>query len=276
MGVYAIGDVQGCFDALQALLRKLNFEPARDRLWFTGDLVNRGPQSADVLRFVMALEERAVSVLGNHDLHLLAVASGAAAYDPADTFADVLDADDRELLLDWLRQRPLLHYDAPLNVALIHAGLLPQWDIATATALAAEVEAVLRGGSHIDFFTHMYGDLPNSWDRALRGWDRLRVVVNALTRLRYCDAAGCMDLVPVGAPGSQPPDLLPWFEVPTRRTRDLRIVFGHWSTLDVCCAGGVVGLDSGCCWGGSLTAVRLDSERLEFTHVRCRGPTESA
>lgn len=270
MAVYAIGDVQGCFAALQALLRKLAFNAEQDTLWFTGDLVNRGPQSAEVLRFVSSMGERAVSVLGNHDLHLLAVAHGTARQARADSFADVLGAADREQLLAWLRQRPLLHHDAELGYTLVHAGLLPQWDLAQACAVAGEVENALRGPSYVDLLGHMYGDLPDQWDDTLSGWQRLRVVVNAFTRLRYCTVDGRMDLAPVGAPGSQPSHLMPWFHVPHRRTRNLNLVFGHWSTLGPWQGDGVIALDSGCLWGRSLTSVRLDGPLREFVAVTCQ------
>ncbi|MBI5613202.1 MAG: symmetrical bis(5'-nucleosyl)-tetraphosphatase [Gammaproteobacteria bacterium] len=267
MAVYAIGDVQGCHDALQALLEKIRFDPACDRLWFVGDLVNRGPQSAAVLRFVMGLEA-AVCVLGNHDLHLLAVAAGQARTRREDTLDDVLSAPDRDALLHWLRTRPLLHHDAALGYTLVHAGLLPSWDLGLARALAAEAEAALRGPAVDRLFAQMYGDQPDRWDPALAGWPRLRVIVNAFTRLRYCSADGRMDLAPKGVPGSQPPGLLPWFQVPGRKSRALRILFGHWSTLGLWNGDGAIGLDSGCLWGGRLSALRLDAEP-EFFSVPC-------
>lgn len=270
MSVFAIGDVQGCFDALQALLDKVRFDPARDKLWFTGDLVNRGPRSADVVRFVMGLADNAVSVLGNHDLHLLAVATGKAQREQHDTFSDLLQAEDCQRLLNWLRCRPLLHHDATLGFTLIHAGLLPQWDLAKAMALAREVEAVLRGPDYRKLLDHMYGDWPDTWDETVWGWDRLRLIVNAFTRLRYCDHHGRMDLAPVGAPGSQPAHLVPWFQAPARRSRDLNIIFGHWSTLGVWQGDGVIGLDTGCLWGGSLSAIRLEDRGLEFFGVPCK------
>lgn len=269
MAVYAIGDVQGRLDALQTLLRKLSFDGAHDTLWFTGDLVNRGPQSAEVLRFVADLGEHAVSVLGNHDLHLLAVAYGTARRRRRDSFADVLTAPDREQLLAWLRRRPLLQHNAELGYTLVHAGLLPQWDLAQAQALAREVERALRGPTCVELLEHMYGDQPDQWDDTLSGWERLRVVVNAFTRLRYCTVDGRMDLGPVGAPGSQPVHLVPWFQAPRRRTQDLNIVFGHWSTLGAWYGDGVIALDSGCVWGRSLTAVRLDQPGQQFVSVSC-------
>jgi bis(5'-nucleosyl)-tetraphosphatase (symmetrical) len=268
MAVYAIGDVQGCFDALQALLRKLAFNSTHDTLWFTGDLVNRGPQSAKVLRFVAGLGDRAITVLGNHDLHLLAVACGSARR-RRDSFADVLTAADREQLIAWLRRQPLLHHDAELGYALVHAGLVPQWDLAQAQALAREVERALCGSGCVELLEHMYGDYPDKWDDTLNGWDRLRVVVNAFTRLRYCTADGHMDLEPVGAPGSQPAHLVPWFQAPQRRARDVNFVFGHWSTLGPWRDKGVIALDSGCVWGRSLTAVRLDGPGGQFVSIAC-------
>ncbi|MFQ6021563.1 MAG: symmetrical bis(5'-nucleosyl)-tetraphosphatase [Acidiferrobacterales bacterium] len=269
MSVFAIGDVQGCFDALQALLARIRFDPSGDRLWFTGDLVNRGPQSADVVRLVMGLGKRAISVLGNHDLHLLAVAAGNTRLGRHDTLRDVLEADDRQQLLGWLRRRPLLHHDAALGLTLVHAGLLPEWDLAKAQTLAREVETVLRGPDYCQFLNRMYGNRPDRWEESLTGWDRWRLIVNAFTRLRYCDPNGRMNLAPVGAPGSQPDHLVPWFQVPTRRSRESTIIFGHWSTLGVWREDGVIALDTGCLWGGSLTAVKLNSGELEFFSVPC-------
>ena len=269
MALYAIGDVQGCYQALQALLEKLRFDPDRDRLWFTGDLVNRGPQSLEVLRCVKALDDCVTCVLGNHDLHLLAVAANAVRLNKRDTLVDILRAPDRQVLLDWLRARPLLHHDERLGYTLLHAGLPPQWNLEDAQSLAKEVEAALRSHGAADFFQHMYGDLPDHWSENLRGMDRLRVIINALTRLRYCDIEGNMDLRPKGPPGSQPHDLLPWFQVPGRRSRDLQIIFGHWSALGRWQGNGVIGLDSGCLWGRALSAARLDVRPVEFLSVPC-------
>lgn len=269
MAVYAIGDVQGCYAPLQKLLARLRFDPAQDYLWFTGDLVNRGPQSLEVLRFVQGLGERAVCVLGNHDLHLLAVATGAAKSKKLDTLDEILRAPDRGELLHWLRACPLLHHDAALGYTLIHAGLLPPWDFAQAQRLAREAESMLRGDQYQEFFHHMYGDLPDHWNENLHGFDRLRVIVNAFTRLRYCDLDGNMDLRPKGPLGSQPADLLPWFQIPGRRSRELKIVFGHWSALGLWRGEGVIGLDSGCLWGRSLSAARLDVEPVEIFSVGC-------
>ncbi|HEY9198436.1 MAG TPA: symmetrical bis(5'-nucleosyl)-tetraphosphatase [Gammaproteobacteria bacterium] len=270
MAVYAIGDIQGCHRELQQLLALLKFDPARDCLWFAGDLVNRGPHSLEVLRFVRGLGDAALTVLGNHDLHLLAAVDHPARIKARDTLHAILDAPDREDLLDWLRRQPLLHHDAELGYTLVHAGLPPQWDLAQAQACAREVETVLRGGDHAEFFTHMYGDAPDAWSADLRGWDRLRFITNCLTRLRYCSSEGRLALACKGAPGSQPAGLVPWFEAPRRRSRDLNILFGHWSTLGARNDPGIYPLDSGCLWGGQLTALRLDGEP-HWVRVPCVG-----
>lgn len=271
MALYAIGDVQGCFRPLQALLAKIDFSPRKDTLWFTGDLVNRGPQSLEVLRFIAGLGERAVAVLGNHDLHLLAVAAGLATTRPRDTLAPILAAPDRDALLHWLRHRPLLHVDTTHNIAIVHAGLVPQWDIAQARALAAEAEAIFRGPGYQNFFAHMYGDTPDRWDPGFSGYERLRFIVNVCTRLRFCDRDGRLDLLHKGAPGTQAPSLIPWFQAPARRNRATRIVFGHWSTLGFYAGDGVLGLDTGCVWDGRLTAVRLDADGANAITVPCPG-----
>ncbi len=260
MAVFAVGDIQGCHDELMQLLERIRFDPAEDHLWFTGDLVNRGPKSLQVLRYVRALGERAVCVLGNHDLHLLAVASGTAQLKAGDTLDAVLAAPDRDELLHWLRQLPLLHHDATLGYTLVHAGLPPQWDLATAQACARELETVLRGEDCAAFFRHMYGNEPRRWTPALAGMERLRFIVNCYTRMRYCDADGALDLKAKGPPGSQPEGLMPWFEVPGRLNRELHILFGHWSTVGESRDRNVLPLDTGCVWGGRLTALRLDGD----------------
>lgn len=261
MAVYAIGDVQGCFDELTELMQLIGFSPARDRLWFTGDLVNRGPKSLDVLRFVKNLGDRAVTVLGNHDLHLLAVAHGRSKPRPKDTFADVLGASDKHALLDWLRQLPLLHHDDGLGYTMVHAGVAPEWDLTLARSCAAEVEQVLRGPEPMPFFEHMYGNGPDRWHPHLTGWQRLRFITNCFTRLRYCYADGRVALEYKGTPGTQPDGQVPWFKVPGRRNADLKIVFGHWSTVGSTQGQNVFGLDTGCVWGGKLSALRLDDGR---------------
>ncbi len=268
MAVYAIGDVQGCYSALQQLLDTLRFDPSQDRLWLVGDLVNRGPQSAEVLRFVMSLPETIV-VLGNHDLHLLAVAAGKAKMRSGDTLEGILSAPDRESMLAWLRQRPLLHHDAGLGYTLVHAGLVPQWSLDQAMVYAREAEAAIGASASNDLFDTLYGDQPDRWDDTLTGHDRLRVIVNVFTRLRYCDPAGRMLLRASGAPGTQPAPFLPWFQIPERRSRHARIVFGHWSTLGLWQDDGVIALDSGCLWGRQLTAVRLDTRGADFISIPC-------
>lgn len=271
MAVYAIGDIQGCFDELQALLDKIGFDPAHDRLWFTGDLVNRGPKSLETLRFVKSLGDRAVTVLGNHDLHLLAVAYGLKD-DTAEDLDRILAAPDRDELIDWLRHRPLLHHDSELGYTLVHAGLPPSWDLAKAQALAGEVESVLRGPDCRAFLENMYGNEPEQWSDDLTGWDRLRFIVNCFTRMRFCDNDGRLELQEKGPPGSQPAPYRPWFAVPNRASADLKIVFGHWSTLGPCAEPNVFPLDTGCLWGGSLTALRLDGERITLPCPGARRP----
>jgi bis(5'-nucleosyl)-tetraphosphatase (symmetrical) len=266
MAVYAIGDIQGCYDALRRLLDAIDYAPARDRLWLTGDLVNRGPQSLDVLRFVAGLDD-VVCVLGNHDLHLLALAAGseAARKRSRDTLDAVLAAPDREPLLAWLRARPLAHYDEALGWLLVHAGVAPQWDLAQTLACAREVEATVRGDAATDFLAHMYGDEPARWSDTLRGIPRQRFITNCLTRMRYCDAGGRLDLDSKGPPGSQPAGLLPWFRAPQRRTARVPIVFGHWAALGFLDEPTLLALDTGCVWGQGLTAVRLDGARERMT-----------
>ena len=272
MAVYAIGDIQGCHDDLMRLLERIDFDPSADRLWFAGDLVNRGPGSLAVLRFVRGLGGRAVSVLGNHDLHLLAVAAGTSKLRKSDTLDEVLAAPDRDELLDWLRHRPLLHHDSDLGYTLVHAGLPPQWDLRQAQACARELESVLRGPGCVDFFHYMYGDEPKRWDPALSGMDRLRFIVNCFTRLRFVGPAGELELKTKGSPGSQAHGYLPWYQVPGRSSEDLRLLFGHWSTVgEIQAAHNALGLDTGCVWGGRLTALKLDGERGRWHCVDCIG-----
>jgi bis(5'-nucleosyl)-tetraphosphatase (symmetrical) len=260
MAIYAIGDVQGCYDELMALLELIRFDSSTDTLWFTGDIVNRGPKSLEVLRFVKDLGARAVTVLGNHDLHLLAIASGHSKLRKDDTLKDILKADDSEELLSWLRHRPLLHHDAGLNIFLLHAGLPPQWTMEQALHCAGEVETVLRGERFEKYFQNMYGNKPVRWKPTLKGWDRLRFITNCFTRLRYVDSEGKLCLGAKGPIGSQPDSFIPWFRHPQRQNQEQTCVFGHWSTLGFYSGNGVIALDSGCLWGGSLTAIRLDIE----------------
>jgi bis(5'-nucleosyl)-tetraphosphatase (symmetrical) len=260
VATYAIGDVQGCCDGLHALLGEIGFSPSRDVLWFVGDLVNRGTQSADVLRFVRSLGERAIVVHGNHDLHTLAVVAGKAKRRADDTLEDLLAAPDRDELLDWLRMRPLLHVDR--EYVMVHAGLLPSWSLAQAAELAAEVEGALRAPTHLDLYPSLYGAKPAAWNDALRGPERLRVIVNAMTRMRFCTPDGAMDFSVKGEVEKALPGYLPWFEVPDRKTRGVPIVCGHWSALGLRITPDLLALDTGCVWGGRLTAVRLEDRRI--------------
>lgn len=270
MAVYAIGDVQGCYDDLQRLLDHLGFN-SDDKLWFCGDLVNRGPHSAPVLRFVRNLGARAITVLGNHDLHLLAMAEGHSKHYPKDTLDNVLDAPDRDELLFWLRQQPLLHHDAELGYTLIHAGLPPQWDLSLARQCACELEAVLRGPTYRHYFEHMYGNQPDRWTPELNGMERLRFITNCFTRLRYCEIDGRLYLKDKGAPGNQPANVMPWFAVPGRKTAHDRILFGHWSTLQVGKRNNTFALDGGCVWAGTLAALRLDTSTPKWFSIACTG-----
>jgi len=259
MAVYAIGDIQGCFDELQSLLRLIHFNPQHDRLWFAGDLVNRGPKSLETLRFIKDLGNRAASVLGNHDLHLIAAAHGYPISGDDHTLDAILNAPDRDELINWLRRQPLLHHDDTLGYTMIHAGLPPQWDLTLARQCAQEVETCLRGDRISDFIEHMYGNKPRQWSNDLSGWKRLRFTVNCLTRLRFCDDQGRLKLKYKGPPGSQPPEYRPWFELPDRKSKDMNIVFGHWSTLGKRNDAGIFPLDTACLWGGELTALRIDT-----------------
>lgn len=268
MAVYAVGDVQGCFGELQTLLAAVGFDRRKDGLWFVGDLVNRGPQSLAVLRFVKELGDAAVTVLGNHDLHLITLAAGLAKPREDDTLDEVLAAPDRDELIDWLRGLPLIHVEG--GHILVHAGLLPQWDAARAQALAREVESALRGPRHREFLAALYGGMPDRWDDGLRGVDRLRVIVNAMTRMRFCTPEGVMEFHSKGEATSAPPGFLPWFDVPGRRSADHTVVCGHWSALGLRIAPGLLALDSGCVWGGRLSAVRLEARAL--TQVPCAAP----
>lgn len=260
MATYAIGDIQGCYSALRRLLDKIDFEPARDRLWLVGDLVNRGPQSLEVLRFVKNLGPRAVTVLGNHDLHLLVVEAGHVQAHRGDTLEAILKAPDRDELIDWLRRRKMMH--AAGRFAMVHAGVLPQWSIAKASSLAREVETALRRADYGEFLRHMYGNQPDRWRDGLKGYDRLRVITNALTRLRLCASDGRMEFTHKTAPVDMPRGFKPWFDAPRRRSRETTIVFGHWAALGLYTKSNVVCLDTGCVWGRKLTAMRLEDGRL--------------
>jgi bis(5'-nucleosyl)-tetraphosphatase (symmetrical) len=273
VSTYAIGDIQGCFEPFLALLERIAFDPARDRLWLAGDLVNRGPASLETLRFVKGLGARAVTVLGNHDLYLLMVARGGAKKRGRDdTLEAVLAAPDRDELLAWLAGQRLMHVED--GHALVHAGLLPGWTVPRARALAAEVEAALQGPRAADFIHHMWGSQPAAWREDLAGWERLRVVVNAMTRMRFCSPAGEMEFHTKGEVAHAPPGYLPWFRVPGRASADHTIVCGHWSALGLRIEPNLLALDSGCLWGRELTAVRLEDRAVFQVPCGCSGAGE--
>lgn len=277
MTTYAIGDVQGCHEELVELLGTLHFEPSRDRVVFVGDLVNRGPASLDVLRLARDLGPAAITVLGNHDLHLLAVAHGGRP-GRRDTLNAVLAASDCDELLEWLGAQPLAWRHPETGTLLVHAGVPPQWSVEQTLELAQEASRVIAGTEGPRFFSRMYGDEPDRWKPGLRGTERLRFVVNCLTRLRYCDDKGRLDLKPKGAPGTQAPHLLPWFQVPGRATAGHPIVFGHWSTLGRVHwpEDHVHGLDTGCVWGERLTALELETGRIVDVPSRRRRVHDAA
>lgn len=260
MAIYAVGDIQGCYSVLQRLLERVAFDPARDRLWVVGDMVNRGPESVQTLRFLMGLGSAATVVLGNHDLYLLMVAAGHRRLDDDDTLFQVLEAPDRDELLGWVGSRPLMHVEG--GHAMVHAGLLPQWTVVQASELAAEVTQVLRGPAADDLLLHLSGNEPAKWSDGLEGIDRYRVVVNALTRMRFCAADGRMALQAKGSPMRAPEGTMPWFQVPGRQSGSHTLVCGHWSALGFYRMPGLIALDSGCVWGGKLTAVRLEDSEV--------------
>ncbi len=259
MGVYAIGDIQGCYDPLRRLLDELRFDPGNDTVWFAGDLVNRGPKSLKTLRFVRSLGNAAITVLGNHDLHLLALSAGAVRNgERFEPLQDVLDAPDADELCDWLRHRPLAHYDEDLNTLLVHAGTHPHWGVKKTLARAGEVEEELRDDDYATLLGKMYGNTPTSWSGKLRGYKRLRFIVNCLTRMRMITTENRLNFGHSGPPWRARKNLRPWFEAEDRATRKTRVVFGHWSQLGLIVQPKLISLDTGCVWGRQLTAVRLD------------------
>jgi bis(5'-nucleosyl)-tetraphosphatase (symmetrical) len=264
---YLIGDVQGCCDALDRLLAEIGFSPSRDHFWLLGDLVNRGPQSLGTLRRLRRYGDAASCLLGNHDLHLLAVAEGAQRLKRQDTLDEILDAPDRAGLLDWMCHQRLAAYAH--GWLLVHAGVAPQWDRDMTLAVAAEVEAELQGPGRGAFLQVMYGDAPSRWRSGLDGHDRLRFIVNVLTRIRFCDAKGRLEFETKDGANAAPPGFMPWFKVPDRLTSGTPIAFGHWSTLGLIDTPELLSLDTGCVWGGSLTAVRVDEGRREVIQVGC-------
>ena len=273
MALYCIGDIQGCDQALGRLLDEIGFSPSRDTVYLLGDLVNRGPDSAAVLRRCIAMDGALRCLLGNHDLHLLAAAHGARKPSRRDTLASVLEASDRDALLTWVRQQPLAraHEHAGETLLMVHAGVLPAWSAAETLARAGEVAAVLRGPDLPGFLQSMYGNTPDQWHDGLTGTDRLRVIVNALTRLRFCSADGVMDFDSTESASAAPPGLVPWFDVPGRQTAGTLIAFGHWSTLGWLNRSDLLGLDTGCVWGGCLSAVRFGATLAdrELLQVHC-------
>ncbi len=264
MAIYALGDLQGCVSPLEEMLDILRFDPAQDQLWLAGDLVNRGPDSLATLRLIKSLGDSAIAILGNHDLHLLAVADGAAQARDGDTIEPILQCHDREELLRWLRHRPLAHCDADLKIMMVHAGVYPGWRRKSAAHYAAEIAQLLRGAHYPRFLRRMYGRHPNRWSADLEKWPRARFITNVFTRMRYCAqtaAAPRLDFDCSLAPGEQPPGLVPWFAHPAMKFKRWRIVFGHWSSLGFMRRKNVIGLDSGCVWGGALTAICLHGEQ---------------
>jgi len=268
MPTYAIGDVQGCYDPLLRLLDKCQFDQNTDTLWFAGDLVNRGPQSLETLRFIKQLGARAISILGNHDLALLAAAYNLRPSKKDPKLQDILQAPDCEELIEWLRLRNIMHYDKTLDFAMVHAGIPPQWDLNTAIARAKELENTLHSPDFLVFLQNMFGDSPSIWSDALQGWDRLRYITNAFTRMRFCSAEGQLELQAKGKADQAPTNLYPWFKIPTRRHRQVQILFGHWAALQGNVEEpNVFALDTGCVWGNCLTAVRLEDKK--FFQVSC-------
>ncbi len=269
MAQYAIGDLQGCYDPFRRLLDKISFDPGKDKLWLTGDLVNRGPKSRKTLKFVKSLGAAAITVLGNHDLHLLTLAHDVKFTKTRfDAFWKILGNEDCEDLLDWLRVQPLAHYDNKLNTLMVHAGIPPQWTVKKTLKRAAEVEAVLGGEDYDAFLEVLYGDQPDKWSGSLSGADRLRFIVNALTRMRMIDRAGRIDFTHTGPMTTAASGLTPWFAVPAARWQGTRIVFGHWSALGLIVNQELIAIDTGCVWGRQLTAVKLTG-RPKITAVQC-------
>jgi len=263
MSIYAIGDIQGCYDALRRLLDFISFDPDQDQLWLAGDLVNRGPHSLETLRFVKSLGAAAVTVLGNHDLHLLVSAAHPHKGSKKDTLQPLLQAEDADELLFWLRQQPLFYHDQ--QFCMLHAGLPPQWDFEQTKNRAREAEALLKSDDYQEFFKIMYGNQPTIWRDDLAQIERIRFAINCFTRMRFCSLAGELDFNYKGAPGSQPEHLQPWYALPQRKSLDMRIIFGHWSTLGFYQGYNCFSIDTGCLWGGQLTALKLGDTPERFS-----------
>ena len=260
MASYAIGDIQGCYHAFQALLERISFDKKSDRLWLVGDLVNRGSGSLEVLRWCYAHQDSLTVVLGNHDLHALVVAEGIVSAHKGDTLDALLAAHDSDVLLSWLRHQRLMYQEG--NHLMVHAGLLPQWTAEQALSYAAEVETVLHGDNYLNFLEHMYGNLPDHWSDDLAGLDRLRVITNAATRLRICSTTGQMEFKFKGELHDIPDGYMPWFDLPTRATKDTQVIFGHWSALGLQQRQNIYALDTGCLWGGKLTAMNIETKAV--------------
>jgi len=280
MTIYAIGDIQGCHEDLLNLLDKVNFNPQTDKLWFVGDLVNRGPDSLSTLRFVKELGQSAQTVLGNHDLHLLAIYHGLKKNNDK-SIKKILKADDCDELINWLRQQPLLFHDKQTKFTVVHAGIYPLWKFKQAKQYANELEDILRSDKYLKFLKHMYGNKPSKWSDDLEGWDRLRFICNSFTRMRYCYPNGKLDFEENGVPGSQSDKLIPWYNLPDRVSRKKKIIFGHWSTLgyfnqpeSLSVTPTVFATDTGCVWGGKLTALKIEANKngeyeTQFVSVNC-------
>jgi len=267
MSTYAIGDIQGCYSELQNLLNEINFDERRDELWFAGDLVNKGPKSLQTLRFIKALGVNAKITLGNHDLHLLAVAKNIQPLLKKDTIQEILAADDVKELIDWLKSRPLLITDDNLNFTMVHAGLPPQWSLENAKEFAKECELILQSEKINKLLAEMYGDTPNIWVNSLQDYAKQRFIINCFTRIRFCNSDGMLDFDTKVAPGKQNTSLIPWYSLPNRKTKDNKIIFGHWSTVHIGNEKNfkqynVYPIDTGCLWGGRLTAMRLEDEKV--------------
>jgi len=268
MAVYAIGDLQGCYDPFMHLLDEIHFDPETDKLWLVGDLVNRGPKSLKTLRFVKSLGKCVITVLGNHDLHLLALASGKMRNSTRfSTLQSVLKAGDRDELIEWLRQRPMAHYDESIDTLLVHAGVYPTWTAKKTLARAAEVEAVLRGDSYRKLLGEMYGNTPRAWSGKLRGFDRLRCIVNCLTRMRMLTRRGRLNFAHSAPPYRARKNLIAWFDVENAAWQGTRVIFGHWSALGLVVLPHMISLDTGCVWGRQLTAARIDTRETRIFQV---------
>ena len=273
MPTYAIGDLQGCFSELQQLLAKIEFDPAKDQIWFVGDLVNRGPASLQTIQYVRKLGNAAKCVLGNHDIHLIACHAGVQPCKPESSLNQILQDDDAANIIDWLRYQPLIHVDPDINWVMVHAGLLPQWDLNIAQDCARQVEQQLRSDYYIEFLMQAYGNMPNQWNANLIDTDRWRLILNAFTRLRLCDEQGRMDFDYKGPLGEQPEHLHAWFDVP-RASENLNIIFGHWSALGLRNRKNLLALDTGCLWGNQLTAARIDTNPVIIHQIDCSAKME--